>query len=489
MALSRVKVWGAERLYASDLNAEFNNIINNAASLISPLSAGLDWDGYAHTLDSAGVTTAQSTSAVAWTFTPGSKQGTPSTTGGIANWAASTWTDSATAGSGTVTSWVGHAFQRPTLAASNSSVTTTDAASVYIANSPLAGSNETLTNAWSFWVDAGNVRLDGDAHVQADLVATINKYSLSASVAASALTIALKDRDGNDPSASVPITFKFRSATATTPTYTIGTVSAATSLVISSGSTLGTTSGVANRLHVGALLTGSTVELLVWNPVTTTGLVGFRDNEVITTTSEGGAGGADTAGLPYSTTARSGVAWVYLGYVESTQATAGTWATSPSKVQTAYDGMPRTGDIIQVRTTVDGAYASGTTVMVNDNTIPQSGEGDQYLSQAITPTSAINRLRIFVNVNAAASANSRAIMALFQDSTADALATCVATTGAGVLSNLSLLHWMLAGTASATTFKIRIGVITAGTLYFNGEGSALFNGTLASRIEVAEVFA
>ncbi len=29
MNLSRVKVWGAEILYASDLNAEFNNILNH----------------------------------------------------------------------------------------------------------------------------------------------------------------------------------------------------------------------------------------------------------------------------------------------------------------------------------------------------------------------------------------------------------------------------------------------------------------------------
>lgn len=165
MSLSRVKVWGTEVLTAADLNAEFDNILNNAASLISPLGGALDWDGYAHTLDAAGVTTAQSTASIAWTFTPGNKTGTPSTTGGITNYAASTWTDNNTAGSGTATAWVGHAFQRPTLAASNSSVTTTNAATVYIANAPLAGSNETLTNPYALWVDDGKVRFDGDLQV------------------------------------------------------------------------------------------------------------------------------------------------------------------------------------------------------------------------------------------------------------------------------------------------------------------------------------
>lgn len=43
MALSRVKSWIAnEVLTASDLNAEFNNILNNALSLISPLTGNLN---------------------------------------------------------------------------------------------------------------------------------------------------------------------------------------------------------------------------------------------------------------------------------------------------------------------------------------------------------------------------------------------------------------------------------------------------------------
>src|SRR3990167_3863191 len=161
MALSRVKTWGSETLSSADINAEFNNIINNASSLVSPLSGGLDWDGFAHTLDAAGVTTAQSTAATAWTFVPGSKTGTPGTTGMVSNWATNTTTDNNTAGSGTAAAWTAHSFQRPTLAATNGSVTTTDAATAYIANAPLAGTNETLTNAWALWIDAGDIRLDG----------------------------------------------------------------------------------------------------------------------------------------------------------------------------------------------------------------------------------------------------------------------------------------------------------------------------------------
>jgi len=51
-------------------------------------------------------------------------------------------------------------FLRPTLA-SNSSRTTTNAATLYIDNAPAAGTNMTITNPYSLWVDDGNTRLDG----------------------------------------------------------------------------------------------------------------------------------------------------------------------------------------------------------------------------------------------------------------------------------------------------------------------------------------
>ena len=53
MALSRIKTWSAgEILTASDLNAELNNILTNALTLISPLTGNLDLDGNEFILDS-----------------------------------------------------------------------------------------------------------------------------------------------------------------------------------------------------------------------------------------------------------------------------------------------------------------------------------------------------------------------------------------------------------------------------------------------------
>lgn len=55
MALSRIKTWIAEVLTYSDLNAEFDNIINNGAgSLSSPRTASFDLNGLACIIDAAG---------------------------------------------------------------------------------------------------------------------------------------------------------------------------------------------------------------------------------------------------------------------------------------------------------------------------------------------------------------------------------------------------------------------------------------------------
>jgi len=70
-------------------------------------------------------------------------------------------TDSNTSASGTATKYTHVNIEPPRLFATNSSVTTTDAATLYINGAPTAGTNQTITNVYSLWVDAGNARFDG----------------------------------------------------------------------------------------------------------------------------------------------------------------------------------------------------------------------------------------------------------------------------------------------------------------------------------------
>jgi hypothetical protein len=106
-------------------------------------------------------------------------------------------------------------------------------------------------------------------------------------------------------------------------------------LVISSGSTLGTINAVASRIVVIALNNAGTIELAAVN---ISGGNQLDETNLITTTAEGGAGAADSANVIYSTTARTSVAYRVIGFIDSTQTTAGNWATAPSTIQ-GYGGQ------------------------------------------------------------------------------------------------------------------------------------------------------
>jgi hypothetical protein len=52
-------------------------------------------------------------------------------------------------------------FGQPTITC-ESATTVTNAATLYVAGNPVAGTNATITNNYAFWVDAGKARFDGD---------------------------------------------------------------------------------------------------------------------------------------------------------------------------------------------------------------------------------------------------------------------------------------------------------------------------------------
>jgi hypothetical protein len=140
------------------------------------------------------------------------------------------------------------------------------------------------------------------------------------------------------------------------------------------------------------------------------------------------------------------------------------------------------GAVVQVVNAQFSAVATGTTTMPFDDTIPQSSEGDQYMTLAITPKSATNILVIHVSAMLAnsAGAGNPMSMALFQDSTANALAA-----NASILVNtnvpappITLTYSMTAGTTSSTTFKVRAGLNAGSTTTFNGYNTGRLFGAI-----------
>ena len=100
------------------------------------------------------------------------------------------------------------------------------------------------------------------------------------------------------------------------------------------------------------------------------------------------------------------------------------------------------------------------------------------MTRAITPKSATNKLVIEAWGIFANSATNNVTIALFQDTTANALAVSNTYQQAGsAMNNLYLCHTMTAGTTSSTTFRIRYGA-ASGTTSMNGTGGgARYFGT------------
>lgn len=147
------------------------------------------------------------------------------------------------------------------------------------------------------------------------------------------------------------------------------------------------------------------------------------------------------------------------------------------------------GHLIQRVNTQTGTMATGSTLVPVDNSIPQNNEGDQYMSLAITPKATSNILYIEIVAHFYfPSGSANIVAALFQDSTANAVASILFATGGTGSLPIVFRHKMTAGTTSATTFKLRAGPQIAGTLTFNGlAGSSYMGGTIASSITIDEV--
>lgn len=148
------------------------------------------------------------------------------------------------------------------------------------------------------------------------------------------------------------------------------------------------------------------------------------------------------------------------------------------------------GTVLQVQNSSTSSVLTGTATIPLDDTIPQNTEGFQILSVSITPKSASNKLKISINtflMNSNASSNTHQ-MALFQDSNANAIAATCQANGTQFMTQMSLIHYMTAGTTSSTTFNVRVGNNAAGTTTVNGSaGARLYGGVGMSSITVEEI--
>ncbi len=146
------------------------------------------------------------------------------------------------------------------------------------------------------------------------------------------------------------------------------------------------------------------------------------------------------------------------------------------------------GTIIQQVIATTNAYASHTTVIPYDDTIPQIGEGDLLLTAAITPASTTNHIHItaIVNINAG---NGSASAAIFRGAGANAIGAASIISGTAPSSPLVAFVDDAPGSVAAQSYTLRVGP-DSGTLYVNGvSGGRIFGGALVCSLLLQEIVA
>lgn len=315
--------------------------------------------------------------------------------------------------------------------------------------------------------------------------------------ATNAATFAIKTLAGTDPSASDPVLVCFRNATVGTGTYVYRNITAATSLVLSSGSTLGAANGIPFKAWLVLFDDAGTIRLGAINCLSGKSVYRLGQFPIASAVSEGGAGAADSAHVFYANatvTSKPYLPFAVASY-ESGLSAAGSWNASPTRLQLYGHGLPLPGTEIQIQQNITSAVATGMTTLPHDDSIPQYNEGDTYLTQAITPSSAANLFEIEWKGSWASTAAAFIVSALFQDAAIGAPNALAAVATQCVANNKIVApsgsRWVqLAGVAggTATTFTVRAGGESAGTTTFNGEsGARLLGGVMASFLTIKEI--
>ena len=164
-------------------------------------------------------------------------------------------------------------------------------------------------------------------------------------------------------------------------------------------------------------------------------------------------------------------------------------------IQTA-TGKPivnATGSVLQVVNYQFGSMLNlGNALFPYDDTIPQITEGGEVMTLAITPIAATSKLIIDVLVNTSPGLSSeKQVVALFQDTTADALA-CVSEEcyDSAHMFAIPLKYFTSAASTSARTYKVRLGRTDShsNVVTVNGyAGARKFGGVLATSITITEI--
>lgn len=336
----------------------------------------------------------------------------------------------------------------------------------------------------------------------------IRNLGAAVSLAGNALTFALKDAAGADPSAASPVELDYQHATVTTGQSLKRKVTAALGITIPATALMGTVSGFPSRIYFGLLDNAGALELCCWNPISLTAIASATTFMRVGGVGTGGgmkridpgsvestttiSAGADLSHVVYSATGRANVRVFPIAYVDSTQATAGNWATAITRLTLIGPNTPMTGDVLQQQSAALNTVATGTTVVPLDDTVPDSGsDGDLYLTLAGPSRIAEqNPIDVSASIQLSSSVATDGMTAYI---TGEGTALQVAAghiVAAGDVVQLTPAALVLSSGGATPAFGVQAGGSAAGTTTVNGRaGVRTYGGAMASTLTKREICA
>jgi hypothetical protein len=290
----------------------------------------------------------------------------------------------------------------------------------------------------------------------------------------------------------------FRDATAGNGDYSVVAVTAALALTIPATATLGFANAAPGRIWLAAVNNGGTVSLAAINCLSAAAAIfplagwGIANVTALSTS-------ADAAQTFYGPATLSAVPYGVLGYASyetgSTLTTAGNWSAKPTRLELLRPGVPLPGAVVQSLYNLNTAASTGSNSYTPSATVPTTTGGNLVATQAVTPTSSANLLRVRGEAMLGTSSFGSATLTAFltQDAGTNALATAGNATSFATtaLTKVGLLYQAPAATLIATTFKLWGTAGGGATVNINtaGGGAAFFGGTSNSFLLVEEIMA
>jgi len=153
-----------------------------------------------------------------------------------------------------------------------------------------------------------------------------------------------------------------------------------------------------------------------------------------------------------------------------------------SNAEVAADQM-LAGSIVQVQSVNNLTEITGSTAIPADNTIPQITEGIEAVTLDFTPVFSDSILNIECSCPSIITTPTYAVIALFADGAADAIAAELSDVS--TYNYKSLYHRMVSGGTSTITFDVRFGPAVSNSITINGD--AILGGVTSSSITITEV--